>query len=64
MKNVLKYDLQTKPDPEVVAVAEEENAALRKLDREQKEKIANLEAEYKRANERLREVEEEGEKNG
>ena len=30
--------------------------------REQKEKIANLEAEYKRANERLREVEEEGRK--
>ena len=58
----LKYDLETKPDPEVVAVAEEENAALRKLDGEQKEKIANLEAEYKRANERLREVEEEGRK--
>jgi len=54
----MKQDLETKPDPAVVAVVEEENAALRKLDEEQKDKIAHLEAEYQRANERLREAEE------
>ena len=53
----MKQDLETKPDPAAMAVTEEENATLRKLDEEQKEKIAHLEAEYQRANDRLREIE-------
>ena len=51
-EEVLRQDLETKPDTD-------EFAALKKIDREQKKRIADLGAEFERLNERLREVEEE-----